>query len=123
MFGRKRKPAKGSTHGDKPDVARRLVWRRSGGQCEICGAGKAQDFSHRQPSGVRGGDCACNGLAACRQCHADRVHGQPVWAREMGWAVSRHAVGGVRFEPVLVAGRGWVQLCCNGDVRAVSAPV
>lgn len=34
-----------------------------------------------------------NFLAVCREMH-DKIHANPVWAKENGWSVSRHGKGG-----------------------------
>lgn len=110
-------------HGYPEEQSRRLLWQRSGGLCEICWAQPATDYSHRQSRAVdQGGWCPCNALHACRDCHADRVHGQPNTALMYGWMVSRHAMSGVRFEPVWLPGKGWVRLTCTGTFENSSDP-
>lgn len=115
------------THGIPYDALRAALHARSGGLCEICGAYRWTDVSHRQPR-TFGSDCPCNAMALCRDCHQRRVHGEPGWAREMGWVISRHARAGQQDAPAYLPTRankgrsGWYRLGCGGSVEEVSAP-
>lgn len=120
--GRQR-PSAALSHGVAEAEARKALAARSRGVCELCGAQRATDYSHRMPRNKVSGWCVCDSLHLCRDCHADRVHGQPEVARMYGWAVSRHATRGVRFEPVwLPALDRWVRLTCVGSYENASDP-
>lgn len=117
------RPSAALRHGVAESEARVLLAARSRGVCELCGTARATDYSHRQPRNKVSGYCVCDALHACRACHADRVHGQPKVARMYGWAVSRHASHGVRFEPAwLPALDRWVRLTCIGTYENASDP-
>jgi hypothetical protein len=110
-------------HGYTEDRAREYLRTRSGGVCELCGAARATDYSHRQPRRKGIDWCPCDALHLCRDCHGDRVHGQPQVALMYGWTVSRHAPRGVRFEPVWLSGRDvWVRLDCVGGLHNAQDP-
>lgn len=117
------RPSAALRHGVAESEARVMLAARSRGRCELCGAARATDYSHRQPRNKVSGWCVCDALHLCRDCHADRVHGQPKLARMYGWAVSRHASRGVRFEAVwLPVVDRWVRLDCVGGMHNAVDP-
>lgn len=111
------------SHGWPEATARQCLALRSGGVCELCGAQRATEYSHRMPRNKVSGWCVCDAMHLCHDCHADRVHGQPKVARMYGWAVSRHASRGVRFEPAWLPVRdGWFRLDCVGGMHNAVDP-
>lgn len=104
---------------------RELVYGRSAGRCEACGARRAGSWSHRL-SRAQGGDWnPANGLHTCGDgtsgCHG-QIESEREFARLLGWRLlrgedpERHLV--LMFGPL---GRGWYQLAGDGAVRLVTA--
>jgi hypothetical protein len=107
-------------------TVRELIYWRSGGQCEVCGATLhgAMEAHHRLPRRY-GPDCPCNALALCGECHHDKVHGQPIESAAAGRILSSTALGAAVPDDapawLWVRGHGmvWVQLSCAGAYRIV----
>lgn len=105
--------------------AKQLLWARTYGLCEGCGAACARDPHHRQPRGMGGVHGAAqarsndvrNLLALCRVEH-DRVDAEPAWAQARGWLVP-HPIDPYEV-PVnirTVNGSGWWYLLADGSFR------
>lgn len=121
VLGR-RKARRAPRHGWSEEMAREYLRSRSRGVCEICGAARATELSHRQTRAVSG-FCPCNAMHLCHLCHADRVHAQPKMAMLYGWVVSRHLADGARLEPVwLPVLDRWLRLDCFGGVHNAVDP-
>jgi len=56
--------------------------------CEVCGKEKSKDVHHRKGRGKYYLD-EDTWLATCRSCH-DRIHKNPIWARENGFLLDRY---------------------------------
>lgn len=67
-------------------TARALVYARSGGTCERCGAAPAAEWDHRKNRSQGGLWLPSNGLHLCRNCHAWKTS-NPLRATRHGWAV------------------------------------
>jgi hypothetical protein len=101
---------------DPEQWAREAVRLRSHGLCEVCG-GRGYEYSHRQTRAV--GDhkwCPCNGVNACRSCHA-AMHSSPGTARSEGLHVSRFANDPSRIPVHLSV--GWCLLACDGGGKVL----
>lgn len=105
--------------------ARRIVYARSGGLCELCGH-RAESWSHRRASGQGGEWAASNGLHLCgdgvRGCHG-WLEAHPLWADAGGWRLV-HRDPDPAVTPVWLPG-GWVLLADDGgksSVRGLPAP-
>lgn len=96
-------------------TARKLVRERARGRCEVCGAGRGYQFSHRRTRSVRDAHtwCPCNGVLACATCHA-KMHANPEWARSVGLHVSSFVAEPGDVPVSLVVGT--VRLDCIGGV-------
>lgn len=110
-----RRAALRGAHGMDYPEARRIVFGRSGGRCEVCGDPLETFEAHHRLTRRFGPDCPCNLLALCSRCHHDRVHGEPEDARERGRIISRHAVVLPAEHPVEVHRHGLVLLDCSGN--------
>lgn len=84
-----------------PAKVRAAVTERSEGWCEVAQpgcTGEATDFSHRKKTGNGGRHGAAavahhvpsNALAACRNCHSERLHAHPNEAYLCGWMLREH---------------------------------
>lgn len=101
----------------KETRARELVRKRANGRCEVCG-GRGYEYSHRRRRSIREHSwCPCNGLLACRTCHA-RMHEGPVEAQVVGWHVSIYEEPAT--VPVLLAGGRYWLLDCEGGATPAS---
>jgi hypothetical protein len=99
-------------------TARALVYARSAGLCERCGAARATNWHHRQARGRGkvGQWCPSNGMHLCGSgstgCHG-YITENPKTSREQGWSVpSWEDPANV---PVWVTGREFVFLTPNGN--------
>lgn len=63
---------------------RRLIRKRSGGICEICGSSPATDAAHRKPRSQGGLWSPSNLLDACHGCHMNN-HANPNAAKAGKW--------------------------------------
>lgn len=104
-------------------TARRVVYARSGGRCELCGA-TATDWAHRR-SRAQGGQWApSNGLHLCRPCHA-WTELNPAAASAGGWRLVHDlrepASVPVWLQPVQVW-PGWWLVDDEGLYVAYTAP-
>jgi hypothetical protein len=101
-------------------LARKLVYARSRGYCEMCGLWGATDWHHRMDRSVGGKWLAVNGLHLDRRCHA-WITDEATLARPWGWAVeSWYDPAKV---PVYLAHRSWSTwswLLPGGDVQSLS---
>lgn len=103
-------------HGAPWQQVRAAVYARSRGFCEACGGDVAGGFeAHHRLTRRLGPDCPCNVLALCPACHHAGVHGHPERSLEQGRILSRHSTAAPSTVPVLVHGRGWVRLTCDGN--------
>lgn len=115
-----RKPAgapKGSASRQERN-ARRVVYARSEGACEICGE-PASEWHHRKNRSQGGTWTASNGLHLCSRCHR-YVTEHPAVSYPCGWAVRR--AGKPADMPVLTRRHGWVLLNDEGGWTATDAP-
>lgn len=96
--------------------ARRLVYERSGGVCEVCAVRRGESWSHRLPKGAGGPWTPSNGLHTCgdgtRGCHG-WIESYRTRSYERGWALRRGA------DPLTVPAftrlhGGWVLLDDDG---------
>lgn len=104
--------------------ARRIVYARSRGFCELCGR-PAESWSHRRSAGQGGPWNAANGLHLCgdgvRGCHG-WLEANPLAADAGGWRLV-HRDPDPGETPVWLPGRGWVYLTLDGcHVPAPSVP-
>lgn len=104
--------------------ARKLVYARSQGRCEICDAREATNFHHRQSHGRIW--TPQNGLHLCGSgttgCHG-WVTEHPRISRDLGWMVSNFLPTTAPGEtPALVCGR-WCVLLRDGGLSLSAAPV
>ena len=98
-------------------VARRIVYRRSGGWCEGCDKRPATDWHHRLNRSQGGLWQASNGLHLCPACHWWVTH-HPIAAHDrFGWHCEPHEVPA--RARVWLARRGWCLLSDPGDVTPV----
>lgn len=67
-------------------LARRLVYARSGGRCEVCGINRGCHWHHRKNRSQGGRWVASNGLHLCVYCHKKITEG-PTAAYDHGWSV------------------------------------
>jgi hypothetical protein len=94
--------------------ARRIVYARSGGWCEVCGGRGATQWHHRKNRSQGGKWTAANGLHLCAPCHTHITH-HPIAARDNGWSVlSGHDPAASRVR--LAHRPGWCLLSDAGDV-------
>lgn len=105
-------------------AARKLVYARSQGRCEICAAREGTNFHHRQSHGRIWSPE--NGLHLCGSgttgCHG-WVTEHPSISRELGWMVSNFQPPTAPGEtPALVRGR-WCVLLHDGGLFFSAAPV
>lgn len=70
---------------------RRLVYRRAGGLCEICGRNTATEWHHRKNRSQGGTWDPSNGLHVCTACHrrVTNTNGSKPLYYRLGWCVSR----------------------------------
>lgn len=117
-------PKRASSSSGVPARVRKALAERSGGLCEVAQPGCARvatDFSHRLRTGMGGRHGAAarahhvlsNALAACRPCHAARLHAQPKEAYAAGWILREGQIP--TAERVLYRGV-WVFLTDDGSV-------
>jgi hypothetical protein len=102
-------------------VARRLVYARSGGVCEICDQRPGTNWHHRRSAGRIW--TPENGLHLCGSgttgCHG-WVTSHPSVSRQLGWMVS-NSVAPERVHAVLALVRGrWAALESDGATRPLS---
>jgi 5-methylcytosine-specific restriction endonuclease McrA len=103
------------------EAARRLVHERDQGRCCMCGIHITDGngaVHHRTPKGMGGSallESAANLVTLCgrgnKDLHHGKVHGNPQWARNHGWTVSRH------LDPAEIPvdmWDGWWLLCPDG---------
>ncbi len=74
-----------------PTAARKLIARRSGQVCELCGRRRATNVQHRKPTGQGGDWFLSNTLHVCGSgnavgCHGE-IHQHPSRAYANGWSV------------------------------------
>jgi hypothetical protein len=69
---------------------RREVWERAGGVCEWCFAAPCEQVHHLAGRGGSDPHRLDNLIGLCAADH-ERVHRNPVWAREVGLMRSRHS--------------------------------
>lgn len=121
-----RRPARSSVSPDERR-ARRLVYARSGGQCEMAGLrclGEAAEWHHRKNRSQGGEWLPSNGLHLCVVCH-QWVTDHPAGARLMGWSVPSHRDSGLiavrrRHDWVLLDDEGGFRPCKPLPVGLVS---
>lgn len=105
--------------------ARRIVWERCGGQCEITGVEldyDTFDLHHRRPKGMGGTRRADRDAVECllalhptiHNGARHSVHQNPRWSRPLGYLVSKH-VDFPGMVPVRLLGRSWVLLGADGQ--------
>lgn len=80
--------------------ARRIVRKRSGGRCEVCGLARAAEFQHRKNRSQGGQWHAANGLDVCSPCHR-YIHDNPAIAAFEGWTVLSWEEPGQKFVKTL----------------------
>jgi hypothetical protein len=86
------------------------------------------DWHHRRSRSVVDAHthCACNGVTLCGPGNNNGDHGwthsNPFEARAKGLIISRHSLLLPFNVPVLITGRGWVLLQCNGTFEQVETP-
>lgn len=104
------------------DASRSVVHERDQGRCCMCGTYITDGngaVHHRSPKGMGGSallESPANLVTLCGRGNADldhgKVHGNPQWARNHGWLVSRH------LDPAEVPvdmHDGWVLLSPDGS--------
>lgn len=99
------------------DEVRAIGGSRSGGLCEICGAGRVTEHHHRRPRGSGGTrrtetNQASNLLATCNACHR-MIESNRTVARLLGWLVPQGKVPALT--PVMYRGE-WCYLNDDGTV-------
>ena len=104
--------------------ARRTVYARSGGYCEIripgvC-VGRGEHWHHRLNRSTGGLWSGSNGLHACHRCHAAVTDRRPEHVTA-GWCVQPWRVPAE--VPVYLSGRAWVLLDDDGGVTATTTPI
>lgn len=101
---------------DRPawEAADRVLQRRCGGRCEICGTERGPFERHHRKRRRDGGDRFCNLLYLCASCHR-HVTEHPAEARRYGWIVSMSREPDEI--PVLWFRREWVVLDDAGQAR------
>ena len=110
--------AKTSRAHEVPKELRDLLWRRSGGACELCGVGLPRGFDvhHRKRRSQGGADTAENTVALHRLCH-NRIHGHVTWAEQVGFLLRSHQTPSrVRLA---LHGEAWVRLTSAGTYTHV----
>jgi hypothetical protein len=104
-----------TTQSPEEKRGKRLVKKRSGGLCEVCGERRAAEWQHRKRRTQGGTWCPSNGLHCCVSCHS-WITGNGLAARPGGWNLWRRDVPA--DEPVLRRG-SWVRLTPDGGLVAV----
>lgn len=106
--------------------ARRLVWLRAHGLCELCGRRVPPDTfdAHHRQTRALGVDCSCNLLCLCGSCHTvgpEAIHDSPTLSQLHGRMISRYDSRDHFHEvPVLLRpDLGWVKLRCDGSLEAL----
>lgn len=105
--------------------ARRVVWQRCGGRCEITGVDldyETFDLHHRRPKGMGGTSRADRDAVECllalhptiHNGAPHSVHQNPTWSRPLGYLVSKH-VDYPGQVPVQLLERYWVLLGGDGQ--------
>lgn len=98
-------------HAVSEESARRIVYERAGGKCELCGR-RATEYSHRKARSQGGKWSPTNALHLCHGCHA-YCHAHPEEAYEQGWFV--RSTGDPAAVPVRVTMWAGVVLCLLSD--------
>lgn len=104
-----------------PAHVRKVIARRSGDICELCGRRRATNYHHRLRAGQGGREHAGNGLHLCGSgttgCHG-AVHRNPQRSYANGWLV-RSGVDPLLMPVWLMTGHGerYVQLGDSGGMH------
>lgn len=107
-------------------LARRLVYARSSGICELCSAARAGHWHHRLDRSLGGLWLPSNGLHACPLCHlsvTDQSGERLALCRRNGWVLRTNE--DPALVPVLLCHGytfGWYLLDDGGDAVPTSPP-
>lgn len=113
---RRRREVAQLDHGMDWSDVRLVIYARSWGRCEACGAAvnvNVMQAHHRRTRRI-GPDCPCNALALCPTCHHDETHGKPAEATALGRIVSKLADVEPGQVPVTLHDGREVLLTCAG---------
>lgn len=101
-------------------ATRRILRERSGGVCEVCGAARATEASHRRPRGMGGTSLTHRHgpawvIDACHDCHQGRIERHRVEALAHGWLLDAgQDAAATPAWLTLIYGTGWWFLLDDG---------